>query len=183
MDKLFHLTFYDGCNYLSLLGLKLNHVSKRRPSDLHQHFWCWSRTISVKQGKCHCNCFPGARQPLVLVVIILARQYRTISTLVNDSTIWTIAVSKMQKSVKFIYLVQFMSKLSSVHYCRAFVLVGPLNHSVELISEMDLGYTYIPQYTCEATAALQWFLLVYISEHKMHSKHGGMSYANGVHIR
>ena len=76
-----------------------------------------------------------------------------------------------------------MGKLPSTHYCRAFILGDALNHSVELISEMDMGYTYILQYTCEATAALQWFLLVYISEHIMHSKHGGMSNANGVHIK
>ena len=29
MDKQFHPTFYQACNYLSMLGLKLNHVSKR----------------------------------------------------------------------------------------------------------------------------------------------------------
>ena len=29
MDKKFHLTLYQACNYLSMLGLKLNHVSKR----------------------------------------------------------------------------------------------------------------------------------------------------------
>ena len=29
MDKLFHPTLYNGCNYLSMLGLKVNHVSKR----------------------------------------------------------------------------------------------------------------------------------------------------------
>ena len=29
MDKWFHTTLYNGCNYLSMLGLKLNHVSKR----------------------------------------------------------------------------------------------------------------------------------------------------------
>ena len=29
MDKLFHPTLYQACNYLSMLGLKLNHVSKR----------------------------------------------------------------------------------------------------------------------------------------------------------
>ena len=28
MDKWFHPTVYNGCNYLSMLGLKLNHVSK-----------------------------------------------------------------------------------------------------------------------------------------------------------
>ena len=29
MDKLFHPIHYNVCNYLSMLGLKLNHVSKR----------------------------------------------------------------------------------------------------------------------------------------------------------
>ena len=29
MDKLFHPTHYNGCDYLSMLGLKLNHVRKR----------------------------------------------------------------------------------------------------------------------------------------------------------
>ena len=31
MDKYFHLTLYQACDYLSMLGLKLNHVSKRGP--------------------------------------------------------------------------------------------------------------------------------------------------------
>ena len=35
MGKLFHPTLYNGCNYLSILGLKLNHVSKRG-------YWCQS---------------------------------------------------------------------------------------------------------------------------------------------
>ena len=30
-DKWFHLTFYQACDYLSMLGFKLNHVSKRGP--------------------------------------------------------------------------------------------------------------------------------------------------------
>ena len=34
MDKTFHPTFYNGCNYLSMLGLKLNRVSKRGPGVL-----------------------------------------------------------------------------------------------------------------------------------------------------
>ena len=29
MDRQFHSTLYNGCYYLSMLGLKLNHVSKR----------------------------------------------------------------------------------------------------------------------------------------------------------
>ena len=35
MDKSFHPILYNGCNYLSMLGLKLNHVSKMGPS----YFW------------------------------------------------------------------------------------------------------------------------------------------------
>ena len=31
MDKLFHPILYNGCDYISMLGLKLNHVSKRGP--------------------------------------------------------------------------------------------------------------------------------------------------------
>ena len=43
-DKQFHPTLYNGCNYLSMLGLKLNHVSKRAPSIFgHQ----WFRVIYV----------------------------------------------------------------------------------------------------------------------------------------
>ena len=33
MDKLFHPTLFWACNYLSMLGLKLNHVSKRGHSS------------------------------------------------------------------------------------------------------------------------------------------------------
>ena len=35
MDKLFHPILYNGYNYLSMLGLKLNHVSKRGHRKLH----------------------------------------------------------------------------------------------------------------------------------------------------
>ena len=31
MDMLFHPTLYNGCNYLSMPGFKLNHVNKRGP--------------------------------------------------------------------------------------------------------------------------------------------------------
>ena len=34
IDEYFHLTLYNGWNYLSMLGLKLNHVSKRVPGVL-----------------------------------------------------------------------------------------------------------------------------------------------------
>ena len=32
LDQSFHHTLYNGCNYLSILGLKLIHVSKEGPS-------------------------------------------------------------------------------------------------------------------------------------------------------
>ena len=38
MDKQFHPTLYNGCNYLSMLGLKLNHVSKRGHRRRKCHF-------------------------------------------------------------------------------------------------------------------------------------------------
>ena len=37
MDKPFHPTHYNGCNCLSMLGLKLNHVSKRGRRGYHGH--------------------------------------------------------------------------------------------------------------------------------------------------
>ena len=33
MDKLFHRTLYNGCDYISMLGLKLIHFCKRGPSS------------------------------------------------------------------------------------------------------------------------------------------------------
>ena len=33
VDEQVHPTFYNGCNYLSMVGLKKNYVSKRGPSS------------------------------------------------------------------------------------------------------------------------------------------------------
>ena len=57
MHKLFHPTHYNGCNYLSMLGLKLIHVSKRghRQSVIHsrgRHIsarWCHLPSVALKQ--------------------------------------------------------------------------------------------------------------------------------------
>ena len=38
MDKCFHPTVYNGCDYLSMLGLKLNHVSKRAPCSMASNY-------------------------------------------------------------------------------------------------------------------------------------------------
>ena len=35
MDKQFHPTHFNGCNHLSMVGLKLNHVSKGGPGGHH----------------------------------------------------------------------------------------------------------------------------------------------------
>ena len=40
MDKYFHPTLYNGCDYLPVLGLKLNHVGKRGPrGPFYQQRW------------------------------------------------------------------------------------------------------------------------------------------------
>ena len=41
MNKWLHPTLYNGCNYLSMLGLKLNHVSKSGP----RLFMSWFQSI------------------------------------------------------------------------------------------------------------------------------------------
>ena len=52
MDTLFHSTLYWACDYLSILGLKLNHVSKRglktmRFKTCHEtHFWSAVNALS-----------------------------------------------------------------------------------------------------------------------------------------
>ena len=38
MDKKFHPILYNGCNYISMLGLKLIHVSKRLPVRSYKRF-------------------------------------------------------------------------------------------------------------------------------------------------
>ena len=49
MDKQFHSTHYNGCNHLSMLGLKLIHVCKRG------HWWSVSMSSSSR-GALHCPC-------------------------------------------------------------------------------------------------------------------------------
>ena len=60
MDKYFHPTHYNGCNYLSMLGLKLNHVSKRghRWARLwhFRKYYCQTWQRSVINNKCRCLC-------------------------------------------------------------------------------------------------------------------------------
>ena len=63
MDKQFHPTVYNGCNYLYMLGLKLNHISKNAPGGdtalrgwilkpVHQASHPWLPT-SALQGASH----------------------------------------------------------------------------------------------------------------------------------
>ena len=54
MEKQFHPTLYTGCNYLSMMGLKLIHISKRgnwwsNPLDI---------TLVVLTINCLCKTFP-----------------------------------------------------------------------------------------------------------------------------
>ena len=50
MDKLFNLTHYNGCNYLSMLGLNIIHVSNRG-------LWLYSLDLvnSLTPGRCGSN--------------------------------------------------------------------------------------------------------------------------------
>ena len=41
-SKEFHPTHYNGCNYSSMLGFKLNHARKRGPMCLSQHYDCFN---------------------------------------------------------------------------------------------------------------------------------------------
>ena len=56
MDKQFHLTLFLACYYLSMLGLKLNHVSKRGPRN---YIFCvlvgiiFTHTAQLTIGSCH----------------------------------------------------------------------------------------------------------------------------------
>ena len=47
MDKQFHPTLYQACNYLYMLGLKLNHVSKRGHSQ-----WTGSSLVQIRTCQC-----------------------------------------------------------------------------------------------------------------------------------
>ena len=54
MDKLFHSTSYDECNYLSMLGLKLNRVSKGAPGvSLSSAVTSQAQGQSYDYPKCH----------------------------------------------------------------------------------------------------------------------------------
>ena len=48
MERWFHPTLYWECNYLSMMGLKLNHVSKNGPWNLYV-------MVSVARSQCHAN--------------------------------------------------------------------------------------------------------------------------------
>ena len=53
MDKLFHPTLYWAYNYLSMLGLKLTHVSKRGPRWFH---FVWHVIASYSAALLFCIC-------------------------------------------------------------------------------------------------------------------------------
>ena len=55
MDTLFHPTLYDGCNYLSMLGLKLIYVSERGPRYCECKVWFlfYLNTLRLRQNGRH----------------------------------------------------------------------------------------------------------------------------------
>ena len=48
MDNQFHPTLCNGCNYLSMLGLKIINVSNRGPRD---HNWCSQKPAHISPSK------------------------------------------------------------------------------------------------------------------------------------
>ena len=61
MDKLFHPTFYNECNYLSMLGLTLFRVNERGPWDrLQFHLGEWA----LDSTTVNCEIILGERYPL-----------------------------------------------------------------------------------------------------------------------
>ena len=50
MDKYFHPMHHNGCNYLSMLGLKLNHVSKRGHRSPTTRLWAEQFVKADKKG-------------------------------------------------------------------------------------------------------------------------------------
>ena len=56
MDKYFHPTLYNGCSYLSMLWLKLNHVSKKGPWCHQEQLTSWAK---VDPALCHHMTSPG----------------------------------------------------------------------------------------------------------------------------
>ena len=59
MDKQFHLTHHNKCNYLSMLGLKLIHVCKRRPRIL---VICFPEYSNMTSGR-RANLFQNYSSP------------------------------------------------------------------------------------------------------------------------
>ena len=85
MDKRFLPSHYNGCNYLSMMGLKLIHVSKRGP---------WS--VSCVYGVFHMCCF---KKPVVEVskfafVIFIARDISAFKVTHNDVKIFSLNSKK-----------------------------------------------------------------------------------------
>ena len=58
MDKQFHRALYNGCNYLSMLGLKLTHVSKRGPGSI------WTQIANNKKAQQCVNRLHTSREGL-----------------------------------------------------------------------------------------------------------------------
>ena len=70
MDKYFHPTLYNGCNYLSMLGLKLNHVSKWGSKSAKWDNFDWTRAtlnILMQSLKYKAPCITRTSVPVVCI--------------------------------------------------------------------------------------------------------------------
>ena len=90
MDKWFHPTLYWACDYLSMLGLKLNHVSKSGPRN--QQYWLNIGSSWICNGKSAHSCSRYVLCFLVDKCIILwmhpaneRRRYNVMSSLIDGA--------------------------------------------------------------------------------------------------
>ena len=89
MDKWFHPTLYNGCNYLSMLGLKLNHVSKRGPMELRAWMNRWHLH---EMDKCD----------LLMIILYFHRYDTNLYIITSMESFIQYLTSTVQISLKFI---------------------------------------------------------------------------------
>ena len=98
MDKKIHPTLYDGCNYLSMLGLKLIHISKRGPRCLIQ---------DINREKSPQSCYYPKQlyflrlqtfKRIVLIKRCLLNIVQQVSIAHEATPIWSKALSSIMKT-------------------------------------------------------------------------------------
>ena len=102
MDKLFHLTLNQACDYLSMLELKLNHVSK---SDPRRKMWNLSKMYKTT---CH---------PLHLGTVLMAECKTALFLLLMLWTYCSLALSHRYRiNVYYFVIIHVYSDAGKAHW-------------------------------------------------------------------